>query len=313
MIGWIALAAAGTPTLTAEYQPAWTTADFASIEVDRETCTPTPIDDPAFPAGLPIQVRLAYDACGQQVARVDFPMAVGPRRSKWYYTPIDGIADSPPRRLRTPDPADTSLWLWGSDRSPGIDAIAVGSDHPGKRRLPFGLRVKPIDPALGWVVTPAGHSVVVDPNVLRDEDPTIAVSQEARRNNLQKLRDGWVRHSSPPVQDTPAADDLLRGRVNDGVTFWFRLDRKDLTWDRAFSSEWLDPVGQRVDVPCDDAPTCGSYWLDYSALGAWWPTRSDQELLVTLDGTMNRDGDRLPRLRVLVINATAAPGVTPDW
>ena len=316
----LATALASPPALTDELQPAWTTDAFRSVDVDRTGCEVSPRDEAPLPAGLPVEAKWLYqDACGDSYAYVRVPLALGARRSEWWFTPVDGIRLTPPRRLpRAPSGTGETVWLGAGTPNGHAMGLTPSTQDEGRAFFFTGESFHAVDVEGGAVLDEAGRLWLFSPLNLKPEDPLVGIRDDQDRLNQERLVAGRARHPAPIVP-IPPAEVLDSDTVDAEQAYLFRLRRRDLTEQRRFSPDWLDPVGQVVEAPCDDAHRyelqrpCGRYYLDYSAFGAWWPRDTSTELLVVHAGTERVDGERLPHLRVLVRDALDHVESSPDW
>ncbi len=267
------------------------------------------------PAGLRGQGKVVEHSCGLTYVRMELPGELAGKR--WLFTTPDGVTTKQPRKTRwDKEPATGSSWV--RDMNSSKHKLGIPLDRPDWEHL---VRMRPgetfevIDPDMAVIRTVAGRELLVTPFLLMDKDPLGGkLQRQASRQTWEEGR--ALRCTGRPITGIPPAAELLADKALEGAIFAFDLDTDDLS-DERFVDAWLDPVGQRLERACDDRrrddEPCGVYWLDYTALGAWWPTR-DEDVLVTFDGTERLDGAKVPRLKVLVRKPWKSSGwVTPAW
>lgn len=254
------------------------------------------------PVGLRGQGKRVDHDCGISYVRVELPGELNSKR--WLFTTVDGVSTKPPRKNRWEKvPSTRSGWMRGMSSSKhrlGIPLDRPDWEIPIKMRPGESFEV--LDARIAVVRTAAGREVLLGPIAVMDKDPL------SGKRDRQAARDTWERGLAARCGDRPItpilpsaellSDDGLRGTV-----FELDLDPDDLGGER-FVEAWLDPVGQLLERGCDpdrrrDAEPCGAYWLDYAALGAWWPQK-DMMILATFDGVERIDGRKVPRLEILV-------------
>lgn len=235
---------------------------------------------------------------------------------------IDQVTRAPGKNVWDTRPALRSTTV-GMDSKP---VLAIPLDEPHwtwPRPLAYGEVVDVLDEASHVVRDANGHELVVPayifPTVDRpDRFPGRPLEERAPR--LRFLAGKVAAEKVAPITRVPASSELLtRADALRNHAFWLDLDPDWLTADRRFASDWLDPTGQTLDHACVepprwDSPTpCGRYWLDYTAFGAWWPT-DDVDVIGIADGTIDRNGEELPVLRLVVKNPwDSRIGVSPTW
>ena len=269
-----------------------------------------------IPVGLRGQGRRIDHDCGASYVRLDLPGELGGNR--YLFTTVDGVSTKPPRtNAWEKAPSTGTGWMRGMANS--RHRLGVPLDRPDWK---FRIRMRPgesfevLDARIAVVRTAAGREVLLSPFAVMEQDPL------SGKRDRQAARETWerglaARCSDRPITPVPPAEALLSDPGLTGAVFGLDVHTNDLSGER-FVDAWLDPVGQLLERDCSadgvssDKP-CGAYWLDYSALGAWWPER-DQELLATFEGIERVDGRELPRLRVLVRKPwKESSPVAPAW
>lgn len=283
-------------------------------------CELKPVDAPrdVLAAGLRVRGWIVEDRCGVSYVRLSLPMMyVG---SNAAIVAVDRVSTRPPRR----DPwkgADVTgtAWVHDAGRRWGVPL----SDPEWLSPVPLrgGETIGLIDAERGIVRTVGGHIVAVSPNAIVHEDPTIdrdAARRKEARIRWEAGREARERRAAlsgvPPSETLAAHAEAWRGRG-----YLLEFDHLEAT-DEAFEPAWLDPVEQVLRHACHEEPRrrkdgepCGTYLLDYRALGSWWPSR-DVVVLAEADGLAEVDGAMVPRLRVLVIQPQKiGSNVSVEW
>ena len=287
-------------------QTMWTTDGARAFSgFSSRDCRLEEFSDPEralVPVGLRGQGRVIRRDCGLSYVRLELPGELHGKR--WLLVARDGVSSRPPRADSWQDARPTAKG-WMRDMASSNHRIGIPLDRPDWR-VPIKLRpgesFEVLDARIAVVRTVAGREVLLSPFAVLDSDPL------AGKRERQAARDVWergraARCAERPITPIPTSDELLADPDLRGTIYEIELDTDDVSHER-FEAGWLDPVGQLLQNDCDDrrhrdADPCGAYWLDYSALGAWWPER-DTELLARFDGIERIDGRELPRLRVLV-------------
>jgi hypothetical protein len=301
----VAAALARPPELGTELVDVVVTDAFQAVEIRVDGCVATPRPGPPLPVGLRVKAKLAYDSCGGRYAYVVSPTELGAPRTTFWHTPIEGLSAEPARRSPWEDGAVTGTGF----TAVGNEGFVLGHPVDGGVEpvwLPVGVPVEVLAADVAVVRLPWGPVVAVDPMRVVTEDPLLDERSEARRALRRRLVEGLSTHAPVAPLGAPV----------DGRSYLVELRRADLTLERTFSPDWLDPVGQVARATCDrpasfrEPRLCGAFYLDYAELGAWWPTEASVDVIAIADGTQ----DGLPRLRVVVRDPTGGGiGVTAAW
>lgn len=267
------------------------------------------------PAGLRGQGKVVDHSCGLTYVRVELPGELAGKR--WLFTTPDGVTTKPPRKNPWDKaPAVGSAWTRDMSSSKHKQGIPLDrADWTVPVRMRPGETFEILDPDMAVIRTVSGRELLVTPFLLLDEDP-LAGKRDRQASRVTWEKGVAARCTERPITPIPPAEALLADDSLKGTVFEIDLDPDDLSGER-FDDAWLDPVGQLLRHVCDDRPRdlepCGAYWLDYSALGAWWPER-DMEILATFEGLERIDGAKVPRLRVLVRRPwKGSQPVPPAW
>ncbi len=264
--------------------------------------------EPELPAGLRVAAHRDDLDCGSVYVFLDLPLKIHEgRRTRWVRTTLDGISLTPPKKDPWRNaPVLREAYAWLPSGKDYLEAVPLDDpDWVEPYRLAAGERVQILSENLAVLRTSTGRTVLVSGWWHKDEDPIL----ERGGRQLRTLRDRFTAGRSAHagggiIRDLPPAPDLLtNSRAWKDHPFQMDLDPERLSGE-VFSADWLDPVGQVWRRSCEDrrvreGDPCGAYYLDYTAFGAWWPD-NDIDILVLLDGTETVDGERLPRLRVVV-------------
>lgn len=264
--------------------------------------------EPELPAGLRAAAHRVDLDCGAVYVFLDLPVEVHNRRhTRWIRTSLDGISLKPPRKdVWRGAAAIREAFVWLPSGKDYLEAAPLDDpDWTEPYRLASGERVEVLAEDLAVLRTSTGRPVVVSGWWQKDEDPIL----ERGGRQLRTLRDRFTAGRSTHegggiIRDLPPSTELLANLKDwKDHPFQMDLDPEHLSGE-VFSQDWLDPVGQVWRLSCDDRRVrdddpCGTYYLDHTAFGAWWPD-NDIDILVLLDGTETVEGERLPRLRVVV-------------
>jgi len=270
-----------------------------------------------LPAGLRVMAK-PLEPCGQWI-RIHVP--TGDRGVERLITAASMITAKPPRTHPWGGrEAIKEGWIRGSGIW-GRPLDQPGWDGPVPLRE--GEHVEVLDENDHWVVrTVSGRVLMVRYGAVEyDRDPALQGSSGAER---KAARERWEagrkrREGAVPISAIVASEVLVaEARQRKGQLFTLEFGASDLS-DSQFEDGWLDPVQQVLRVECDPrrgvdpGDPCGTYVLDYRALGAWWPTGSHR-IAVESMGTAKVDGAAVPRLRVLVVEPwKVSGGVGPEW
>jgi hypothetical protein len=248
------------------------------------------------PANLRARAFLVRRDCGIAYVFLDLPHS-----GEYARVRLDDVSLEPPRG----NPWD--------DRSPvGVAYARTGGDEPlagwpvddARATAPLllvnGEEVEVLDAQAQVVRTVEGREVMLPRNRFVDDDPLRYGSDPQRaRAVLDRLLAGRVRRG--PIGWLPSADTLVEGGAKD-VAYAFVLRDRD-HGDLVASPDWVDPVGLVIRHACDQRSRpeepCGSYYLDFSPMGSWWPDEPSVSLLVVGDGVEVVNGERLARLKVM--------------
>lgn len=327
---WLAgLASAGVVYLTKETLP---------LRYD-DTCRAEAYGDGAlFPPGMPAISEEVLLDCGATVTQVMVPVPpIGSESFQKVYLIVDpaSLSDEPSRaHFKRGTPA----FVFGDSNIHGAiasTAIPLERRWIEPSRLARGEQVE-----LAWtgaryttwhvkkgkvvkrwaepgrisvVLTADGGYYAVGAGRVRASDPL-----DGRGRSLV---DRWQAGRKEHAPDTgipdisPAAELLTAPKIEQGRAYLFWISPFSLS-DAEHGGTFMDPIGQLHARDCEtrgSGGTCGRYWLDYSAFGAWWPDRLTQ-VVVLADGTHTVGGAIVPRLRV-VVQEPYSPKllVSPAW
>ncbi len=313
MIALLALALASPLDITGEPTAAWTTDAFESVTFSSAECTTEPTERATLPAGTPVMASwLHEDTCGQMVVRVRLPFNAEGGRS--YITQAQGVSTRAPRRAIQAI-TGTPGFIRGST-SRLTRALALGPERT-EAQFPDGMPVTLVAPDIGTFADASGQVWLAQDNGLRTEPPVHRGGNRRVFDQRQALAKGWAGHTAPFITGVPNAETLSRFPNN--AIFLVKVRREDLTAQRAFSPDWIDPIGQTIERSCEEVPSttsstpCGRYWLDYRAFGAMWFGGSANLLLVRYTGTDRRDGESLPTLRIIGMDIPSTPILSREW
>lgn len=248
-----------------------------------ETCKPQAVEGLLLPKGLRGVAKPARDACGKDWLWVRFDVpGFPPNRPAAWYVPAKAVATKAPAAAWDKAPAKGSAWIRrGGDRP----TLAVPLDNPGwtsPALLSEGEVVERLAPRV--VRTASGHEVWIDDFFLVDTDPLAESrsSQDGERvANRRRFHAGRPLHEKvAPLAVLPPSDELKSAPK--GQAFAFKVE---LAWLSAptYAPGWFDPVGHTLTHTCAPARAlepCGTYTLDYRALGAWVPPMSADAIAV---------------------------------
>jgi hypothetical protein len=255
---------------------------------------------------------LHEDTCGQAVVRVHIPFNSEGGRS--YITRAEGITTRPPRR---PVRSDTGTpGFIHASTSALTPALSLGPDRT-QARFPDGMPVTLVNEELGTFADATGQVWLAKDNRLSPQAPVHRGGSQHVFDQRQALAQGWARNSTPRITAIPDAE-TLSAMPKDAV-FLVHINRNVLTAQRGFSPDWVDPIEQVIDSPCDEPPRagtftpCGRYLLDYRAFGALWFDGGSGLVLVRYTGTERREGEALPSLRVIGLDIPGTPVLSREW
>jgi hypothetical protein len=237
--------------------------------------------------------------------RFEVPGYHSARLQAWY-VPTKALTTRPPRPAWDKAAATGKAWSFQPGERP---AIGVPLDDPEWTSPAFLSMGEPLEVlAPGVVRTLSGHELWVDTFYVQAEDPLttrVYATPEERVVNVRRFHEGRrQRESKMPLVAVPAAEVLARMPAGQPVVL--HLEPQWLSEPR-FAPDWFEPVGHTLTHPCE-APRAfepgGTYRLDYTALGAWLPTR-EADVVAVWTGTV---------LAVQVVDPWAKDiGVTSDW
>lgn len=313
MIALLSLALASPPDITAEPTLAWTTNTFESVTFNAEECATQPTERGTLPAGTPVMASwLHEDTCGQTVVRVRIPFNAEGGRS--YITPAQGVTTRAPRRAVQAN-TGTPGFIRGST-SRLTRALALGPERT-EAQFPDGMPVTLVDPDLGTFADASGQVWLAQDNSLKPEPPVHRGGNRRIFDQRQALATGWAGHNAPVITGVPDAQTLTQ--LSSDAIYLVKVRREDMTAQREFSPDWIDPIGQTIERTCEELPSatsmapCGRYWLDYRAFGALWFEGSTSLLLVRYTGTDRRSGESLPTLRIIGMDIPSTPILSREW
>lgn len=278
--------------------------------------------EPELPIGLRVAAHRDDLDCGAVYVFLDLPVDVHrERKTRWIRTTLDGISLKPPKRdVWRNVPALREAFVWLPSGRDYLEAVPLDDPEWSEPyRLAAGEKVEILAEDLAVLRTSTGRTVLVSGWWQKEEDPIL----ERGGRQLRALRDRFTAGRSAHagggiIRDLPPSHEML-ANLKDWKDHPFQMDLDPgFLSVEVFSPDWLDPVGQVWRLSCEDRRVrdddpCGAYYLDYGAFGAWWPD-NDTDVLVLLDGTQTVDGERLPRLRVVVREPwTRDLEVSPGW
>jgi hypothetical protein len=300
-----------------ELEPMWILPGALQHSVGSD-CSGRP--DTGSRGGLPAGLRVMgkpLSVCGQWI-RIHVPKANGGYER--LITGIDMVARKPPKKdvWKAREPMKEG-WVRGTSTW-GIPLDQPDWETPVPLRE--GEHVQLLEENDRWIVrTLSGRVLVVRFGAIEyDRDPVLKGSRASDRKDA---RERWeagrkLRETGPQIAGILPSARMVEGRNElTGRLFTLEFSHDDLS-DEVFESGWVGPVQQVLRNECrpgrnDVDEPCGTYLLDYRAIGAWWPTRRGH-LLVEFTGTDKVGGTRVPRLRVLVVDPwKSSGGVGPAW
>lgn len=312
--------------------PPWPTDDATAVDVwvgpdglpfnvwtTEGGCNAKPLTEP-LAQGLRGKAHLVYaDTCGENWLLVRYRDGGNDLTSMLR---IDQVSREPVKNVWESRPALRSTTV-GMDSRP---ILATPLDDPNwiwPYTLAYGETVDVIDEAARVVRDANGREMIVPayifPTVERpDRFPGRPLEERAPRLRFVAGKENAEKVA--PIRRVPTSKELVtNAEAWKARPFWLDIEPRWLTPDRRFSADWLDPTGQTLDHTCTeplrwDAYTpCGRYWLDYTAFGAWWPTE-DVDVIGIADGLIERNGEKLPVLRLVVKHPFDSKiGVSPTW
>jgi hypothetical protein len=288
----------------------WAAASLPVLSVDAKTCTRSEVGRAVVPAGMPgrawvdptcggvvVLAIQTLESGGTTLFNVD-PAGLSLAAPKVTYdkpsgagfaagmvgsmvpaVALDGPSAGKEAVLLPGEPVDV---LWRSTRVHPTTTF----DGQGHRLSDFGRAV---------VRARSGRTFVVAAGGVLERDYLAERSGQARR-----LVDQYA--AAVSRWDGDGVVERYRPGATGLVALWVQREYLGVAEHR---DEWLDPVGQLYDRPCDERTTsgCGQLWLDWAPLGAHRP--ADRSVLVgVVDGSKKVGGRDVPRLRVLVRDAT---------
>ena len=240
-------------------------------------CSAKPTGVPPLPAGLRVRAKpdpkcpdhtyIRWDPPGWQLnepwAYVETRLLGDPPKPAWSKAASTGTvyADQVGEKPFPALPLDRTDW-----QSP----LLLSEGEPLEMLAPRVVR------------TATGRVGMVDPRRLLPAQPKESGWNLGLLTRFHTGRAHWEKGHD--VRPLPSSDTLAKATVGD--VFWFELNP---TWivERRYTAEWFDPVGVTLTHTCGATPKvdepCGTYTLDFSPLGAWWPDQTT-EVLATWDG-----------------------------
>lgn len=304
--------------------PVWTLPGVRSVELDPykgRGCEMKPSDNTA-PEGIRGLGHIVYDdVCDNSYVMVRFDLHLGGKSPfEYMFFRREDVSTEPPKSNEWQyRPVVGTLYVAGFDGRP-VEAIPL--DDPlwtAHRMLTRGEKLDVLDADRLIVRDGNGHELAIEPFGVGPEDPYRFVSDAQDRALYARFATGKLDHEkAAPLATVPAAAALL-AKPSSGRPVVVNLKPEWLGTDRRFSPAWLDPTGQILDHTCDEkerrdlGEPCGRYWLDYSAFGAWWPTKEVLTVALT-DGVIDRGDGEIPVLRIVVKQPwTNNIRVSPGW
>ncbi len=282
-------------------------------------------EHPELPAGLR---ALAHehdsDRCEGTWVFLDLPMEIhSERRSKWVHTDFAAVSTTPPRRTPwTRAKGQGTAWIktWGDKP---LHVIPLEDPHWVRPHyLGHGEVVEVLDRTLGVVRTSTGRVVLLHRGdyALSDVDPLLDRMEPEERALHRRFNAGRPAHEAKSaLVGVPPSRDLEELEPRD-QPFDLVFDADDLSGE-VFVADWLDPVRQVLRAPCQerhdridiDPEACGTYVLDYTAFGAWWPDQ-EHRVVALYSERVEVDGEKVPVLEVVVKEPwTKHTRVSPAW
>lgn len=247
-------------------------------------CGPVPVPGIILSKGLRGLAHAAREACGPDWMWVRFDVpGYPPGRGAGWYVPTKALTAKAPPPAYATAPATGKAWVRQAGDRP---TLAVPLDDPNwtsPALLSLGEPVERLGPRR--IRSSTGQELWVDDYYLADTDPLLdARSAEDTRAAIQRRRylAGLAAHTKGgPVAPLPPSDQLAKAPK--GRAFVFEVDPKALG-EPVYSADWFEPVGHTLTQACKGEPKpyqpCGTYRLDYSALGAWAPTKTVEVVAV---------------------------------
>lgn len=288
----------------------------------RDGCQVKDVARAPLPEALRGRAYVVYaEACGEEWLIVRLKAAIGADK------PIDvlfvrkeDVWTEPPARDPWPErPAVGTLYVRGPSDKPTWGLPVGPNADAGLHPFSTGEALAVLDADNLIVRDVNGRTYAAPAFAVVTEEPYRWISDPDDKALRQRFVTGKARAEQPAgIAPVPSAESLaMDAAAMLGRTWHLELSPKWITADRRFEAGWLDPTGQVLDHTCDrhdwgDVP-CGRYWLDYSAFGAWWPTRS-LDVLAVSDGVIERGGERLPVLKIVVKSPwNGSLAVSPAW
>jgi hypothetical protein len=248
----------------------------AYVETGAAGCSPRAAENVRLPKGLRGRAKSARTECGADWRFVRFePPGHGALRTAAYYVPARALSATPPKSDWDRAPSLGQAWAFQAGDRPTLGVPVDDPRWSAPALLTMGEPLEVLGP--GLVRTVSGHEVWLDTFYVKDEDPLstrIYSTPEERVTNLRRFHEGRKLHEkAAPLAPIVSAEALKKAPV--GQAFVLRVEPEWLQLPR-YTAEWFEPVGHTLSHACDEPSAyepCGTYSLDYSALGAWLPTR----------------------------------------
>jgi len=270
-----------------------------------------------LPAGLPARAHLVNTDCKEPRVFLDLDVSVmAEPQAQYLVISLESVSLTAPKKnaWESVEPV-AQAYIGGPSGSPTL-ALPVDGQGTEPYPLGYGDPVSVLDQRMAVIRTESGRELVMVGHQLQGEDPLQRMGKPGEQLLRTRFRAGRsTREGLGALASIPASEALL-DPAQVGRSVVLRIDPRWLAQER-FDAQWLDPVGQVLKHACGDTPKrfepCGTYVLDYSPLGAWWPAQ-DGLIIGAVDGEEVVDGEQVPRLKILVRDPFSdSIAVSPGW
>ena len=284
-------------------------------------CPPRPSTQPPLPVGLRAEAVDPHLSCPGDwlLLRVGEGRSSN-RRPQTFYVSAGDVSDSPPKPAWANAKAIATVFVRQAGDTPAEGYPLDDPNWVSPVFLSKGETVEVLDPSRRVIRTSTGRELLIDPFFLDDQDPTGTGSQAQVESAGVRRRfhaGRPAREAEASMSTVPASVELVKlAKAGKGIPYLLNL-RPEWLSDPRHGPDFFDPIGHVLDHDCGDKvkpwEPCGRYVLDYTAFGAWWPTR-EVEVVALADGTEVVGGTPLPRLKVVVMDPWGDNiAVSPAW
>ncbi len=271
-------------------------------------CAPRLVEGLTLPVGLRVSTHPARAECGADWTFVKLE-TTGFRamRTGGWYVPTKALTTHAPRPAWDKARPTGTAWIRQAGDNPTLGIPLDTLDWTTPALFTEGEPVERLAPRV--VRTSTGRELWLDDYYIVDADPLAgarSASDAERANRRRMLHAGRIRHEKS-LALAPVFSSASLGAAPKGQPFVITVDPRWLSQPR-YSADWLDPVGHTLTHECKTTPKpfepCGTYTLEYGALGAWTPDR-EVDVIALWNGKA---------LEVLVLDPFGDRiGVTPTW